>query len=163
MSIEISVKRLFDAFGKRASEGQSMIYIEWAEKAGFYAEAIIENSIQNDTTFPPLARLNSALINKRSSQGGYTDPSNVICYYCCDTGYMPYLHDPEELSMGKHYIRMYACKCSFAPVGVPKYFDEWGNVLQFEKMRKNYDDIFRYPNVVEFLKTELNNAIQEQS
>jgi len=48
-------------------------------------------------------------------------------------------------------------------VGVPKYFDEWGSVLQFEKVRKNYDDIFRYPNVVEFRKTELNNTIQEKS
>ena len=163
MKVNEIVKRLSDAFGKRMSDGQKRIYLEWVDKAGFYAEAIIENSIQNDTTFPPLARLNSALINKRTSQGGYLDPGKVICYYCCDTGYIPYLHDPEELSMGKHYIRMYACKCSFAPVGVPKYFDEWGSVLQFEKMRKNYDDIFRYPNVVEFRKTELNNAIQEQS
>ena len=156
------VDRLSDAFGKRMSDGQKRIYLEWIEKAGHYAEDIIESSIQNDVTFPPLARLNSALINKKSSHGAYTASGREPCYFCCDAGVVPYLHEPGEMSLQRHYTVMYACKCSQAIVGIPKYFEEWDE-LQFEKVRKNYADNFKYPNIVESLKLEMNNAIQEQS
>ena len=161
MSIETSVKRLFNAFGKRASEGQSDIYYEWAEKAGSYAEEIIESSIQNDVTFPPLARLNNALVNKKTGIRMFSDPSVQSCYLCCDTGFIPYLFDPEGKSLGKYYTRMYACRCSQAASGIRKYFDEW-NELQFEKMRKNYEDNYQYHHIVDSIKLERNNAIQKQ-
>lgn len=160
MTIKTSVKRLFNAFGKRASEGQSDIYYEWAEKADPFAEEIIEGSIQNDTTFPPLARLNSALVNKRSSVRMFHDPLVETCYLCCDTGAIPYLFDPEDASKGKHYIRMYACKCSQAMSGMLKYFDEW-HELQFERLRKNYDGSFQYPHIVDSIKLESNNLIDK--
>ena len=155
------VDRLSDAFGKRMSDGQKRIYLEWIERAGHYAEEIIESSIQNDVTFPPLARLNNALVNKKTGIRMFSDPSVQSCYFCCDTGFVPYLFDPEDKTLGKYYTRMYACRCSQAASGIRKYFDEW-NELQFEKIRKNYSDNYQYHHIVDSIKLERNNAIQKQ-
>jgi|TARA_R100000750_G_C2332531_1_gene90709 hypothetical protein len=150
------VGRLFDAFGKRLSEGQGRIYMEWVTKAGRYSEDIIEASIQNDATFPPLARLNSALINKRSSERASYDPNVERCYYCLDTGFVPYLYDPEGISAERYYIKMFACKCSQAIVGIPKYFDEW-NEVQFEQ--GDYEKHFLYPHIVDAIMMDRNNRL----
>ena len=150
------VGRLFDAFGKRASKGQGRIYMEWVNNAARYAEDIIEDAIQNDATFPPLSRLNSALINKKSSERSIYDPNIERCYYCLDTGVVPYLYDPEGISGERYYIKMFACKCSQAVVGIPKYFDDWGEV-QFEQ--GDYEKHFLYPHIVGAIMLEKNNRL----
>ena len=150
------ITRLFDSFGKRGSDGQYDIYREWVEKAGRYAEDIIEGSIQNDATFPPLSRLNSALINKRSSERASYDPNVERCYYCLDTGFVPYLYDPEGISAERYYIKMFACKCSQAIVDIPKYFDEW-NEVQFEQ--GDYEKHFLYPHIVDAIMMDRNNRL----
>ena len=156
MTIKTSVKRLFNAFGKRASEGQSDIYYEWAEKAGSYAEEIIESSIQNDVTFPPLARLNNALVNKKSSANMFSDPSVKRCYYCCDTGVVPYLYEPEGKSADRYYTRVFACKCSNALSGIPKYFDVFKSV-QFEQGK--YESNYLYPHIIDSIKLKNNQIL----
>ena len=154
------VDRLADAFGKRMSEGQKRVYLEWTEKAGTYADGIIESSIQNDSTFPAIARLNNALVNKKSSGNIFSDPSVKRCYYCCDTGAVPYLYEPEGKSAGKYYTRMFSCKCSNSLSGMPKYFDLFKN-LQFEQGK--YDSSYLYPHIVDSIKLEYNRALREKN
>ena len=154
------VDRLSDAFGKRMSEGQKRIYLEWIEKAGTYADNIIESSIQNDSTFPAIARLNNALVNKKSSANMFSDPSVRRCYYCCDTGAVPYLYEPEGKSAYKYYTRVFACKCSNALRGLPKYFNVFKSV-QFEQ--GNYESSCLYPHIVDSIKLENNQRLYEKS
>jgi len=161
MKIESSIERLFDAFGKRASPGQEDIYCEWGIKAGRHANDIIESSIQNDSTFPPIARLNQALINKKTSSSMISDSSIDRCYYCCDAGVIPYLYEPEGKSAYKYYIRMFACECSQALPSLRSYFEEWGE-LQFEDIKKNYDKSYSYPHIVESIKLEKNKELNEK-
>ena len=155
MTEEDIVGRLFDAFGKRISKGQGRLYMDWVDKAGLYAEDIIESSIQNDSTFPPLSRLNHALLNCKSNVGIGFDPSVERCYYCCDTGVVPYLYDPEGKSGDKYYTRMFACKCSNAVQGITNYFYRWGD-LQFEQ--GDYEENYLYPHVVDAIKMEKNGG-----
>jgi len=154
------IARLFDAFGKRSSKGQSIIYQDWTDKAGRYAEDIIEGAIQNDATFPPLSRLNSALINKKSSEWMLPDPSIERCYYCLDTGVVPYLYDPEGMSGDRYFTRMFACKCSQAVAGIPKYFDEWTKV-QFEQ--GDYEEYFLYPHIIHSIQLNRNSHLNNKT
>ena len=154
------VDRLSDAFGKRMSEGQKRIYLEWIEKAGTYADNIIESSIQNDSTFPAIARLNNALVNKKSSANMFSDPSVRRCYYCCDTGAGPYLYDPEGKIAYKYYTRVFACKCSNALRGLPKYFNVFKSV-QFEQ--GNYESSCLYPHIVDSIRLKNNQILYDKN
>ena len=77
------------------------------------------------------------------------------CYYCCDTGVVPYLYDPEGKSGNKYYTRMFACKCSNAVQGIANYFYKWGE-LQFEQ--GDYEESYLYPHVVDAIKMEKNGG-----
>jgi|10_taG_2_1085330.scaffolds.fasta_scaffold179513_2 hypothetical protein len=154
-----SIQRLFDAFGRKATDGQLGLYVDWMTKAGRHAESIIDYAIQHEERLPTLSKLNGALQSKKTSEKDHYDPTVERCYYCLDTGFIPYLHDPEGASAGVYYTRMYSCKCSKAIAGVPKYFDVWGS-LQFEQ--GDYGEEFMFPHIVSAEKLKLNNQLWEE-
>ena len=157
--MEYTVQRLFDAFGRKGTEGQISIYMDWAAKAGRHAESIIDFAIQHEEKLPTLSRLNHALHRKNTEASARYDPTIERCYYCLDTGFIPYLHDPEGASAGMYFTRMYSCKCSKAILGIPKYFDVWDEP-QFEQ--GDYGEECLYPHVVDGEKLKLNNQLREE-
>jgi len=153
---DYAIQRLFDAFGRKASDGQLSIYVDWMTKAGRYADSIIDFAIQHEEKLPTLSKLNHSLHTKKTESASYYDPSIERCYYCLDTGFVPYLHDPEGSSAGMYYIRMYSCKCSKAIIGIPKYFDVWDEP-QFEQ--GDYGEECLYPHIIDGEKLKLNTNI----
>jgi|TARA_Y100000296_G_C5089220_1_gene213981 hypothetical protein len=96
--------------------------------------------------------------------------SSFNCYYCGGTGYVPFLHEPDE-SSSVYHIKEMACKCSRGervsmpfkrfpgdnkPLLVRKYFSENDSLQFMERV-----DGVGYPLLVSNKRNLLNKELKD--
>ena len=83
------------------------------------------------------------------------------CWFCADTGFIPYLYEPNDTTSVWH-IRMMGCRCSIGQViSVPKYFDRHEK-LQFKDEAKQHPGM-NYLAVVDYIKNQKNKEMKQDS
>ena len=143
---KIVLKKLFDSFGKTSPTiPQVEVYIDWAEQYDdTVVNSTIDKMIKGSKRFPVIADLHEVARNERSM---IMDTSKH-CWYCGDTGLVPALYRPNELSTIP-YTKYLACSCirgELMAKHTPSYFERFNEGLQFQD-RITGDETIDYPDL----------------
>ena len=136
--VENHLKKLFGTFGRRPLRQQFDVYMEWADKysAGVVEEVVV-HSINNEEKLPTITKLRTLAKSLSPEINNFSMNGIDACWFCADTGFIPYLYEPNDTTSVWH-IRMMGCRCSIGQVkSVPKYFDRYEK-LQFEEEIKQH-------------------------
>ena len=157
--IETALKKMFAAFGRKPLKQQWDVWVEMANKYDKdTVKEAIERIIQNDEKMPTVARFRAVAKSIISLNRKISTPAIGDCWYCQGTGYVPYLHEPNEKSQVWYTANM-GCKCRAGIIKpIRKYFQD-NQKLQFEKEAEHYPDL-SYPQIVDKIKMKKNKELK---
>jgi len=159
--VENHLKKLFGAFGRRPLRQQFDVYMEWADKysAGVVEEVVV-HSINNEEKLPTITKLRTLAKSLSPEINNFSMNGIDACWFCADTGFIPYLYEPNDTTSVWH-IRMMGCSCSIGQQisGVTNYFDGQEK-LQFEDEAKQHPSM-NYLEVVDHIKNKRNKELKQ--
>ena len=157
---ESVLKKLFAAFGRKPFKQQIDVYKEWADGCSpDVVKNVVTQSINNEERLPTISKLRTLAKSLSPEINNYSINGIYDCLDCTDTGFIPYLYEPNDTTSVWH-IRMMGCRCSIGQVkSVPKYFDRYEK-LQFEEEKKQTDiEIKKYLEMEkDYLKMKEENS-----
>ena len=158
--VENHLKKLFGAFGRRPLRQQFDVYMEWADKySANIVEKVIDHSINHEERLPTITKLRTLAKSLSPKINNYSMNGIDACWFCADTGFIPYLYEPNDI-ISVWFIRMMGCRCPVGqPISVPKYFDEYKK-LQFEDEAKQHPFMNHY-QMVTYIMNQRNKLLQK--
>ena len=159
---ESLLKKLFAAFGRRPFKQQIDVYKEWADGCSpDVVKNVVTQSINNEERLPTISKLRTLSKSLSPEINNYSITGINDCWFCADTGFIPYLYEPNDTTSVWH-IRMMGCRCSIGQViSVPKYFDRHEK-LQFKDEAKQHRSM-KYLEVVDYIKNQKNKEMKQDS
>ena len=159
---ESELKKLFAAFGRRPFKQQIDVYKEWADGCSpDVVKNVVTQSINNEERLPTISKLRTLSKSLSPEINNYSITGINDCWFCADTGFIPYLYEPNDTTSVWH-IRMMGCRCSIGQViSVPKYFDRHEK-LQFKDEAKKHRSM-KYLEVVDYIKNQKNKEMKQDS
>ena len=162
MSLENTLDRMFAVHNRKPMNLQYDEYMNIFKIIGDEAaEKVFVHVRDEEDRFPTIKQL-WAIIH---SLGVYKNEVREVvyedCYYCCSTGYIPYLISPKrDKSVVSYNTQVYACKCRAGidlPKYVPRYFEKF-NQVQFEPIKD-----YPYPIVVSINQKKYNEQYRMEA
>ena len=155
---ESVLKKLFAAFGRKPFKQQIDVYKEWADG---YSPDVVKNvvtqSINHEERLPTISKLRTLAKSLSPEINNYSINGIYDCLDCSDTGFIPYLYEPNDTTSVWH-LRMMGCRCPVGqPISVPKYFDKYKK-LQFEDEAKQHPSM-NYLQMVGSIMNQRNKEI----
>ena len=159
---ESVLKKLFAAFGRKPFKQQIDVYKEWADGCSpDVVKNVVTQSINNEERLPTISKLRTLSKSLSPEINNYSITGINDCWFCADTGFIPYLYEPNDTTSVWH-IRMMGCRCSIGQViSVPKYFDRHEK-LQFKDEAKQHPGM-SYLEVVDYIKNQKNKEMKQDS
>jgi len=152
-----AILKLWGGFGRnpQTKKDQFDLYMKWTEnKSSKAIESSVDFILNNEDTFPTISKMNA--VYKKYKTQAYKDYGMDKCFFCDDTGVVPYLYSPNKKHI-HYYIRYSACKCSNgATLSMPSFFEK------FEPQFEMFPEGVTYTQFVEGKKTELNRSLNEK-
>ena len=159
---ESELKKLFAAFGRRPFKQQIDVYKEWADGCSpDVVKNVVTQSINNEERLPAISKLRTLAKSLSPEINNFSMNGIDACWFCADTGFLPYLYEPNDIS-SVWYTRMMGCSCSIGQaVSVAKYFDRHKK-LQFKDEAKQHPSM-KYLEVVDYIKNQRNKEVKQDS
>ena len=160
---ENNLKKLFGAFGRRPLRQQFDVYIEWAERySSGVVEEVVVHSINNEEKLPTITKLRTLAKSLSPEINNFSMNGIDACWFCADTGFIPYLYEPNDTTSVWH-IRMMGCSCSIGQQisGVTNYFDGHEK-LQFEEETRQHPFMNHY-QMVTYIMNQRNKEMKRDS
>ena len=160
--IDNTLKSLFGAFGRKPFKEQIDVYKEWADG---YSPDVVKNvvtqSINHEERLPTISKLRTLAKSLSPEINNYSINGIYDCLDCSDTGFIPYLYEPNDTTSIWN-IRMMGCRCSIGQViSVPKYFDRHEK-LQFEEEKKQHPSMDQH-QIVSYIMNQRNKEINKNN
>ena len=159
---ESALKKLFAAFGRKPFKQQIDVYKEWADGCSpDVVKNVVTQSINNEERLPAISKLLTLSKSLSPEINNYSITGINACWFCADTGFIPYLYEPNDTTSVWH-IRMMGCRCSIGQVkSVPKYFDRYEK-LQFEEETRQHSFMNHY-QMVTYIMNQRNKEMKHDS
>ena len=150
--------KLWNGFGKnpKVKKDQFDLYMKWTEnKSSKAIESLVDFILDNEDTFPTISKMNT--VYKTFKTKTFKDYGTDKCFFCDDTGVVPYLYSPDDKKTAHYYTRYSACRCSNGMVlSMPSFFEK------LEPQFEMFPEGMSYTQFVEGKKTELNRSLNEK-
>ena len=159
---ESVLKKLFAAFGRKPFKQQIDVYKEWADGCSpDVVKNVVTQSINHEERLPTISKLRTLAKSLSPEINNYSITGINACWFCADTGFIPYLYEPNDTTSVWH-IRMMGCRCSIGQViSVPKYFDRYEK-LQFEEETRQHPFMNHY-QMVTYIMNQRNKEMKRNS